>query len=91
MLYVIAYDIPDDKRRGKVAKLLEGYGARVQRSVFEADLDARGYADLRKRLGRWIVEKEDSVRFYQLCANCRGQVETIGQLGVMVEPEVLIV
>lgn len=91
MLYVIAYDIPDDKRRGKIAALLEGYGARVQKSVFEADLDERGYVDLRKRLKRWIVEKEDSVRFYRLCSDCRGQVETIGPLGVMVEPEVLIV
>ncbi|MFO5492219.1 MAG: CRISPR-associated endonuclease Cas2, partial [Cuspidothrix sp.] len=25
-LYVIAYDIPDDKRRKKIADVLEGYG-----------------------------------------------------------------
>lgn len=91
MLYVIAYDIPEDKRRGKISKLLQGYGVRVQKSVFEADLDERGYNDLRKRLKRWIVETEDSVRFYRLCADCRGQVETIGQLGVMIEPDVLII
>lgn len=90
-MYVIAYDVPDDKRRGKIARLLEGYGVRVQKSVFEADLDDRGYRDLRRRLTRWIVEQEDSVRFYPLCVQCRGQVETIGRLGVMVEPDVLIV
>ncbi|MFN7384131.1 MAG: CRISPR-associated endonuclease Cas2, partial [Dolichospermum sp.] len=28
-LYVISYDIPDDKRRQKIADLLEGYGQRV--------------------------------------------------------------
>jgi CRISPR-associated protein Cas2 len=33
-LWVIAYDSPNDKRRRKVAKLLEGYGERIQRSVF---------------------------------------------------------
>lgn len=33
--YLISYDIPDDKRRGKIAHLLEGYGERVQYSVFE--------------------------------------------------------
>ena len=33
-LYVISYDIPDDKRRKKIADLLEGYGQRVQYSVF---------------------------------------------------------
>lgn len=88
---MIAYDIPDDKRRGKIAKLLQNYGARVQKSVFEADLDERGYRDLRNRMKRWIAEKEDSVRFYRLCATCRGQIETIGQLGVMLEPDILIV
>ena len=32
---VIAYDIPEDKRRTKVAKALEGYGERMQYSLFE--------------------------------------------------------
>ena len=32
--YVIAYDIPNDRRRQKIADLLEGYGKRVQYSVF---------------------------------------------------------
>jgi CRISPR-associated protein Cas2 len=91
MLYVISYDIPDDKRRARLAKLLKGYGMRVQKSVFEADLDGRGYADLRRRVDRVVDGKVDSVRFYRMCADCRAQVETIGTLGVMEEPEVLIV
>lgn len=37
--YVIAYDIPDDSRRDKVATLLVSYGERVQLSVFECWLD----------------------------------------------------
>jgi len=32
------YDIPSDKRRKKVSDLLEGYGQRVQYSVFECVL-----------------------------------------------------
>ena len=32
--YVVTYDIPDDHTRKKVGDLLEGYGIRVQRSVF---------------------------------------------------------
>lgn len=39
MLYTISYDIPDDKRRLKIAKILLDYGPRVQYSVFEAQLD----------------------------------------------------
>ena len=34
-LWVIAYDSPSNKRRRKLAKLLEGYGVRMQWSVFE--------------------------------------------------------
>ena len=35
---VIAYDIVDDKHRTKISKLLEGYGERVNYSVFECML-----------------------------------------------------
>ena len=39
MRTLVSYDISDDKRRRKVCKILEGYGYRVQYSVFECDLD----------------------------------------------------
>ena len=35
MFYLVCYDIVSDYRRNKVSQLLEGYGIRVQRSVFE--------------------------------------------------------
>mgnify|MGYP002748130839 FL=1 len=35
---LIAYDIPDDKRRGRIAKLLLTYGDRIQYSVFIVDI-----------------------------------------------------
>lgn len=35
--YLIAYDIGDDKRRARVARILQGYGDRVQFSVFVVD------------------------------------------------------
>ena len=85
MFYVISYDIPDDRRRLKGAHLLEGDGERVQKR------DERGYADLRRRLGRLIRAEEDNVRFYRLCNDCRGTVETIGRVGVTPEPGVMIV
>lgn len=43
MLYLISYDIAVDKRRTKIAKLLEGFGQRVQYSVFECDLTTKQY------------------------------------------------
>ena len=38
MFHVISYDIPDDQRRSRLAKVLKGFGTRVQYSVFEAHL-----------------------------------------------------
>lgn len=38
MFYLISYDIPDDRRRVRVAKTLKDYGDRVQYSVFECIL-----------------------------------------------------
>jgi CRISPR-associated protein Cas2 len=91
MFYVISYDVPDDRRRNKIARLLEGYGERVQKSVFEAHLDERGYADLRKRLARLMKADQDNVRFYRLCAECRATIETVGRVGVTPPPDLTIV
>ena len=39
MVFLVAYDIPDDGTRTQVANELENWGDRVQYSVFECDLD----------------------------------------------------
>lgn len=40
MIYIIAYDIADNKRRLRVAKTQESWGYRIQESVFQLRLDA---------------------------------------------------
>ena len=76
--YVIAYDIPDDKRRTKVHKILLGSGKWTQYSLFECFLTRKELVLLRSKLTEHLVAKEDSVRFYPLCANCVSKVETVG-------------
>jgi len=63
-LWVIAYDSPSNKRRRKLAKLLEGYGVRVQWRVFECVLRKEEIAVLRQRLTRLIQAEFDSVRLW---------------------------
>jgi CRISPR-associated protein Cas2 len=65
-IWVIAYDTPSDRRRRKLAKLLEGYGLRVQWSVFECELRGDQLQRLRQRLERLIVAEQDSVRFWSV-------------------------
>jgi CRISPR-associated protein Cas2 len=78
LLYVVTYDIPVDKRRKKVSDLLEGYGRRVQYSVFECVLTTDKYDELRRRLKKRIKSGEDSVRFYPISRHTLAQVEVWG-------------
>jgi CRISPR-associated protein Cas2 len=91
MFYVISYDVPDDRRRQKIADVLEGFGTRVQKSVFEVHLEPSHYADLRRRLERVMNPQEDNVRLYRLCEDCRKRVEAVGTVGVTPEPTLMIV
>lgn len=77
LLYVIAYDIPDDKRRLRVSDELEKWGDRVQFSVFECDLTSRKADELVDTL-RTIVEPDDALRIYQLCEACIKRCKVIG-------------
>lgn len=78
LLYVIAYDIPNDNRRTKVHKILSGFGEWTQYSLFECFLDARQVVLLRSRLDAVLDPAADSVRLYVLCAADQGKTETIG-------------
>jgi CRISPR-associated protein Cas2 len=66
--YLVAYDIRDDKRLRAVATVMEGYGDRVQYSVFVADLaDTELYA-MRHALETIMMLAEDSVMIIDLGA-----------------------
>lgn len=77
-LYIVAYDIPDDKRRTKVHRTLCGYGAWTQYSLFECWLSKRQILELRAKMAKHLIAERDSVRFYPLCAGCQGKVITVG-------------
>jgi len=78
MCYIIAYDIPDDRRRTKIYKILSGFGKWTQYSVFECFLDKKEFILLKSKLAEHLEDQRDSVRFYPLCASCLEKVETVG-------------
>lgn len=78
MCYIVAYDIPDDHRRTKVHQILMGFGKWTQYSLFECFLTRKDMILLQSKLSEYLINTQDSVRFYPLCANCVGKVETIG-------------
>ncbi len=68
--YIVCYDIEDDRERRRVARCLERYGDRVQKSVFEVCFfDHRDrMAEMLEELKQYI-EDESAVRFYRLTKN----------------------
>lgn len=58
--------------------MLEGYGTRVQYSVFECVLKPKQYDQLRSRLRKRFKEEEDSIRFYPLSRHTLDRVEAWG-------------
>ena len=67
---VIAYDIQDDRRRTTLADLLEGYGTRVQKSVFECVLAQKDLRALMRQVEPLVETPEESVRYYVVCSRC---------------------
>lgn len=59
--YIISYDVSDNKKRNKVAKILEEYGERMQYSVFVCYLERKILFKLLERVTKFIDKSTDSI------------------------------
>lgn len=80
---ILAYDVDTTRAEGqrrlrRVARLCEGHGIRVQKSVFEIVTDEAGLLKLLDRADRIIDPKLDSIRVYRLPAKGFDAVMTLG-------------
>lgn len=71
--YLVTYDVRDDGRLRRVARLLEGHGERVQYSVFRCRLGEVELQRLRWELTR-IMTNEDDLLVIPICDRCAGGV-----------------
>ena len=78
MIYIIAYDIADNKRRLRVAKTLESWGYRIQESVFQLRLEAATLARVRSSLAVLISESDDVIHIYPICSSCSDHADILG-------------
>lgn len=60
-LYIVTYDIADQKRWRRVFKLMEGFGDWLQLSVFQCRLSAVRHAELVQLLDGIIHHDEDHI------------------------------
>lgn len=71
MELLVTYDVATDTEEGRrrlrrVAHVCEGFGQRVQKSVFECTLSAASLERLLDRLEKEVKVDEDSLRIYRL-------------------------
>lgn len=77
MLTVFCYDVADNRRRRRVARILEDRCVRVQKSVFEARLTAAASDRLAERVSRHLAPG-DSLRVYAIGAHGRNRCKSWG-------------
>lgn len=83
MLVVVAYDVctetSDGRRRlRRVAKVCESVGQRVQKSVFECQVNQMQLEQLERRLLTEIDEAEDNLRLYRVSDSVQVRVKEYG-------------
>ena len=77
---VVVYDIVDNKTRRIVGDILEGFGKRVNRSVFEIQVkNAKIRTKLELALQAELNTKVDSLRIYTVCSNCMQSSTVLGK------------
>ena len=78
MLYIVAYDITHPRRLRRVAAACLDFGVRIEKSVFECDLDPSDFGKLWQRLNKAIDPASDALAAYPLCAACAKRILTSG-------------
>jgi len=91
MLFMVCYDISDDKTRYQMSERLLDFGVRIQESVFECVLDQEAHERMLQRLDKVPLANTDRVRIYRMCQNCMDTIKIYGPGEVTSDPEFYMV
>lgn len=87
-LYLVTYDIGDERRWRRIFRLMRGYGEWVQLSVFQCRLSRQRHAELIALLDGMIKHGEDHVITIDI-GPAEGVTPRVTSLGKTFEPVVL--
>ena len=79
-LWIIAYDIADDRRRRTLANLLGTHAERVQESVFEGWLSPAELQRMEHEIADLIDPASDTVRLYPIGGAATSRRNTLGAM-----------
>lgn len=78
MIRIVAYDIADPRRLRRVARACLDYGVRIEKSVFECDLNETDFIHLWRTLNELVDPDDDALIAYKVCRNCIRETQTAG-------------
>jgi CRISPR-associated protein Cas2 len=90
MFFVVAYDISSPRRLARVARLMKNFGTRVQKSVFECDINETLFCEMKRKIEKVMDLSKDAVRYYFLCRKCRQRIDLSGT-GFLTDKEDIII
>lgn len=79
--WVLSYDVGNPKRLRRLAKIAEGLGDRVQKSLFVLGLTAEEHHALCATIERLHHPTEDRIMLRPICPACKAATTTMGQGG----------
>ena len=92
-LYIVTYDVSDQKRWRRVFKLMKGYGEWIQLSVFQCRMSRQRHAELVALLDGAIHHREDHIVILDvgLAEKVNPRVVSLGKEFTPVERQPIIV
>ena len=82
-VYIVTYDIADEKRWRAIFKLMQGFGDWLQLSVFQCRLTRSRHIELTQRLADTMSQSEDHVMIIDVgpAEHVEPKVQSIGKRG----------
>ena len=86
LLYIVTYDVRDDRRLRRVFRLMRGYGDHLQYSVFRCELSDRERAELITKLADILKLTEDQALLFPLGPAGGVREQHVHHVGLPYEP-----
>lgn len=92
-LYIVSYDIADDRRWRRVYRVMNGYGRWLQLSVFQCRLTPRRRQDMATALEAVINKRDDHVLIIEVgpADKVDPRVESLGKTFESVKRQAIVV
>lgn len=85
-VYIVAYDIVEDKRRNRVYAALRTWGDHLQYSVFRLILSRKEFIEVKSQVEALIHAREDQILFFNLGPYDGRALDAVIAVGMAYEP-----